>query len=313
MPGILGSASNQKMNQSTFEPQPKISENLQLGMNQHMENSNFGKQNNEDGMLNSALLENLTALAKLDELSSQSNQSLMDMPNNILQNSGATNKGDGHFNRNQGQELFQRTFPNNCHPMENFPPNHRYNGQQKIYQQQNLSSNLPSDQQTALLQLAAIAAASEQQNSPFGPSPRSMKSPNSYPFSMQANSGFNTGMVERHRGMAVGGRGSPSFGQYGMDPMTHVQDNMRYFRGKLTCKLNRVICSLKTFEQSNHRNVSLISNFDFQEIMVEDTIICMEELQIMDKFPTRCALWNKSIMLETPLFLIVELLTCKIR
>ena len=244
MPGILGSASNQKMNQSTFEPQPKISENLQLGMNQHMENSNFGKQNNEDGMLNSALLENLTALAKLDELSSQSNQSLMDMPNNILQNSGATNKGDGHFNRNQGQELFQRTFPNNCHPMENFPPNHRYNGQQKIYQQQNLSSNLPSDQQTALLQLAAIAAASEQQNSPFGPSPRSMKSPTSYPFSMQANSGFNTGMVERHRGMAVGGRGSPSFGQYGMDPMTHVQDNMRYFRGKLTCKLNRVNCFL---------------------------------------------------------------------
>ena len=238
MPGILGSVSSPKMNHSpTFDPQPKISENVQLGVNQNMETSNFGKQNNDDGMLNSALLENLTALVKLDELSSQSNQSLMDMPNNIFQNSGVTNKGDGHFNRNQGQELFQRTFPSNGYPMENFPPNYRYNGQQKIYQQQNPSSHLPSDQQTALLQLAAIAAASEQQNSPFGPSPRSMKSPTSYPFPMQANSGFNTGMVERHRGMAVGGRGSPSFGQYGMDPMPHMQDNMRFFRGKFTFEL----------------------------------------------------------------------------
>lgn len=277
MPGILGSAPNQKMNHSTFDPQPKISENLQLGVNQNMETSNFGKQNNEDGMLNSALLENLTALAKLDELSSQSNQSLMDMPNNMLQNSGAANKGDGHFNRNQGQELFQRTFPNNGYPMENFPPNYRYNGQQKMYQQQNPSSNLPSDQQTALLQLAAIAAASEQQNSPFGPSPRSMKSPNSYPFSMQANSGFNTGMVERHRGMAVGGRGSPSFGQYGMDPMTHVQDNMRYFRGDTAGRYNnlyggtpnngQIPNTMRTMEQKHYAGNSAFLNsgtFDLQ-------------------------------------------------
>ena len=233
MPGIMGPSSNQKMNHPSVNSQLKMSENVQPGLNHlnhsDMRSPSYGKQNHEDVILNSALLENLTALAKLDELTSQSNQPLMDMSSNMYQNSAVANKGDGYFNRNRGQELYQRNFSNN-YPMEPFPPNLRYNGQQRAYHQQIPSNNLPSDQQSALLQLAAMAAASEQQNSPFGPGHRNMKSTNSSPFSMQGNSGFNTGMVERHRGMAVGGRGSPSFGQYGMDPM--AQENIRFFRGK---------------------------------------------------------------------------------
>lgn len=225
--------------------QLKVPENiqrscLQPGVNQ-IPQANFGSQNNgkhqnDDGMLNSALLENLTALAKLDELTSQSNQPIMDMPNNLYQNVGAGGRGEGYFNRSHGQEQFHRTFTNNGYQAENFPLNHRYNGQQRAYQQQITSNNHGSDQQSALLQLAAMAAASDHQHSPFAPSPRSMKSTNS-PFSMQGASGFNTGMVERNRSMTVGGRGSPSFNQYAMDPMTQAQDNMRLFRGN-TASIN---------------------------------------------------------------------------
>ena len=230
---------NQKIVQSTtMNNQLKVRENVQLSCLQPganpMPHPNFGTQGNgkqnNDEVLNSALLENLTALAKLDELTSQSNHPLMDMPNNAFQNI-AGNKGDGYFSRNPGQELFHRSFTNMGYNTENYPQNPRYNGQQRTYQQQSPSSN-HVDQQSALMQLAAIAAASEQQNSPFGPSPRSMKPSNSPPFSMHGNGGFNTGMVERNRSMAVGGRGSPSLSQYAMDQFAHVQDNIRFFGGK---------------------------------------------------------------------------------
>ena len=242
----MGPSFNQKIIQSTtMNNQLKVPENGQLSCLQPgaspMPHPNFGTQGNgkqnNDEVLNSALLENLTALAKLDELTSQSNQPHMDMPNNAFQNIPG-NKGDGYFSRNPGQELFHRSFTNTGYNTENYPQNPRYNGQQRAYQQQSPISNHHVDQQSALMQLAAIAAASEQQNSPFGPSPRSMKSSNSQPFSMHGNGGFNTGMVERNRSMTVGGRGSPSLSQYAMDQFAHVQDNMRFFGGQYQISTN---------------------------------------------------------------------------
>ena len=260
MPAIMGSSSSQKMNHpSPINNQMKAPESIQHGClppgSNQMSHANFGSQNNgkqqnDDGMLNSALLENLTALAKLDELTSQSNQPIMDMPNNLFQNVGAANRVDGFLNRGNGQEVFQRTFTNNGYQAENFPQNHRYNGQQRAYQQQITGNHHGSDQQSALLQLAAMAAAAEHQNSPFGPSSRGMKSSSS-PFSMQGSSGFNTGMVERHRSMTVGGRGSPSMNQYAMDPVAQAQDNMRFFRGKIFQLVSCYIISKKKVEKMN--------------------------------------------------------------
>ena len=223
--------------------QAKFSENAHQSIFQQDANPNcqaiFGqnevKPNNENGMLNSALMENLTALAKLDQLSSEQHQPA-DLPY-IYQNAGM-GSGEVNFTRSQSQAIIQRNSNNSGYQMgAHYPSNQRCNNQRNYHQQIQSNSLVPSDQQSALLQLAAIAAASEQQHSPIGASsqfgpPRGINTAGSSSFSMQGNPSFSSGMIERHRNMPFGGRGSPSFGQYGMDSMTHSQENMRFFRGK---------------------------------------------------------------------------------
>ena len=95
---------------------------------------------------------------------------------------------------------------------------------------------MASPDQSALLQLAAMTAASEQQqssrpNSQYTSS-RSVNSAGSSTFGMPVHQNLTSGIMERHRNMPAGGRGSPSFGNYPMDSISHMHDNMRYFRGK---------------------------------------------------------------------------------
>ena len=246
-PNYLGSSNIQTNNHPTnvLSNQTKFSENMQQsnipqGATSNSQESIFRqndvKANADNGVLNSALMENLTALVKLDQLTSEKQQTRLELPH-MYHNMSVGAGGDVKHAHNESHELFQRnTNTSGYQGRENFSQYQRYNSQQGNYQHQNQSNILASPDQSALLQLAAMTAASEQQQSSRPSSQvsssRGMNSLGSSTFGMPGHQNVTSGIIERHRNMQVGGRGSPSFGQYPIDSMSLNHDNMRYFRGK---------------------------------------------------------------------------------
>ena len=79
------------------------------------------KSSTDNGMLSSALMENLTALAKLDQLTSEQQPPLIDLQH-MYQNIGANSGGDTKVTRHGSQELFQRPMNTSSNQLgENFP------------------------------------------------------------------------------------------------------------------------------------------------------------------------------------------------
>ena len=194
-----------------------------------------GKSYTDNVAANSALIENLTALAKLDQLESEQQQPSINIshqnPYNLSQVTGA----DGNM-RSQPVDSFHRTTCNNGYPMgTNWNQDQRFNVQPRSCQQhihpQTCAAN---EQQNMLLQIAALVAASEQQRSTSGISsicPPRAQNPvgSSQPPMMPSTQSFRSGINEYHRHMPIGGRGSPMFGH--IDSMNPVNER-RMFRGK---------------------------------------------------------------------------------
>jgi len=244
-PNFLSSSNIQTNNHPTnaLNNQIKFSENMQQsnpqGATSNSQESIFRqndlKSNADNGVLNSALMENLTALVKLDQLTSEKQQTRLELPL-MYHNMAVGAGGDVKHTHNESHELFQRNTNTSGYQVgETFSQYQRYNSQQRNYQHQNHSNILASPDQSALLQLAAMTAASEQQQSrpcsQFSSS-RGMNSAGPSTFGVPGHQNATSGIIERHRIMQAGGRGSPSFGQYSMDSMNPIHDNMRFFRGK---------------------------------------------------------------------------------
>jgi hypothetical protein len=222
-----------------YKMQAKMQQPLSLqGMNANSQLNVYGekdvKTSFENRALPSALMENLTALAKLDQLSCEQQQPASHMSHNIYQNISNSFLGSEKSTRNLGQGVLQSNMSNNDYQMGANSRNlQRYNNQQSYQQTQSIGS--PStDQPSVLLQLAAMAAASDQQHN-FGSSSnfgtRAMSAANSPNYPTTPNQNFASGIMDRYRNMPMGGRGSPSFGQCGTESMAHIQENPKYYRG----------------------------------------------------------------------------------
>ena len=239
------------------------------GMNANSQLNIYGqkdvKRSYENRALPSALMENLTALAKLDQLSCEQQQTASHMSHNIYQNNSNSCVGSEKPTRNLGPGVLQSNMSNNDYQMGANSRNlQRYNNQQSYQQNQTIGS--PStDQQSVLLQLAAMAAASDQQHH-FGSSSnfgtRAMSAANSPNYPTTPNQNFASGIMDRYRNMPMGGRGSPSFGQCGAESMAQIQENPKYYRG-MSKKYHPTICSVVMDINSNFRGVLLVCNFVF--------------------------------------------------